>query len=110
MIWDTHCNSPHTRWILRNHGITLTGPQVTDLVDAVPSQALRESMREMLPGLIADLRIWARARETLATRWRPLLTQVIQDRELGWDPTDPPRPGSLEAMYAFGAYAESFAS
>lgn len=30
------------------------------------------------------------ARETLDPRWRPLLTQVIQDRELGWDPTDPP--------------------
>lgn len=144
LIWDTHCNSPHTRWILRNHGITLAGPPVTDLVDPVPPQALRESMREMLPGLMADLRTWARfdvawsqryavttycralftlhtgevtskrgalewARETLDPRWRPLLTQVIRDRELGWDPSDPPRPGSLEAMYAFGAYAESFA-
>lgn len=46
--------------------------------------------------------------ETLDPRWRPLLTQVIEDRELGWDPDDPPRPGSLEATYAFAAHAESF--
>ncbi|MDH6128229.1 aminoglycoside adenylyltransferase domain-containing protein [Kitasatospora sp. GP82] len=143
LIWDTHCNSAHTRWILRNRGVTLAGPPITDLVDAVPPQALRESMRVMLPGLMADLRTWAPfdharsqryavtvycralftlrtgevaskrgalewARETLDPRWRPLLTQVIGDRELGWNPADPPRPGSLEATYAFAAYAESF--
>jgi hypothetical protein len=48
------------------------------------------------------------ARDNLDPRWRPLLTQVIQDRALGWDPTDPPRPGSLEATYEFAVYAESF--
>ncbi|MER6359135.1 hypothetical protein ABT186_47030 [Streptomyces sp. NPDC001634] len=30
-------------------------------------------------------------------------------RTRGWDPADPPRPGSLEATYAFAAYAQSFA-
>jgi Domain of unknown function (DUF4111) len=49
------------------------------------------------------------ARDNLDPRWRPLLTQVIEDRALGWDPADPPRPGSLEAAYEFAAYAESFA-
>jgi hypothetical protein len=49
------------------------------------------------------------ARERLDPRWRPLLTQVIDDRELGWDLDDPPRPGSLEATYEFAAYAESLA-
>jgi len=143
LTWDTHCNSPHARWILRNRGITLAGPPAAELVDAVPPEALRESMRAMLPGLLADLRTWARfdvawsqryavttycrvlftlhtgevaskrgalewACETLDPRWRPLFVQVIQDRELGWDPADPPRRGSLEATYAFAAYAESF--
>jgi hypothetical protein len=37
---------------------------------------------------------WARV--NLDPKWRPLLTQVIEDRVLGWDPADPPRPGSLE--------------
>jgi Aminoglycoside adenylyltransferase, C-terminal domain len=48
------------------------------------------------------------AMNNLDPRWRPLLTQVIQDRALGWDPADPPRPGSLEQTYEFAAYAESF--
>ncbi len=47
------------------------------------------------------------AREHLDPRWRPLLTQVLQDRELGWAPEDPPRPGSLEAAREFAAYAET---
>ena len=49
------------------------------------------------------------ARDNLDPRWRSLLTQVIEDRVLGWDPNEPPRPGSTEAMYEFAAYAESFA-
>src|SRR5262245_56628538 len=32
LIWDTHCNSAHSRWILRHHGITIDGPPVTDIV------------------------------------------------------------------------------
>jgi hypothetical protein len=48
---------------------------------------------------------WARV--NLDPKWRPLLTQVIEDRVLGWDPADPPRPGSLEATYEFATYAES---
>jgi Domain of unknown function (DUF4111) len=48
------------------------------------------------------------AREHLDPRWRPLLTQVIEDRALGWNPEEPPRPGSLPATYEFAAYAESF--
>jgi hypothetical protein len=25
LIWDTHCNSAHSRWILRHHGIRIAG-------------------------------------------------------------------------------------
>lgn len=144
LIWDTHCNSAHARWILHQHGITIDGPPVTDLVDEVPPQALRDEARNALPELMAGLRTWAPfniawtqrytvttycrllytlhtaqvaskrgalewARDNLDSRWRPLLTQVFQDRPLGWDPADPPRPGSLEAAHEFAAYAESFA-
>ncbi|MER6129842.1 aminoglycoside adenylyltransferase domain-containing protein [Streptomyces sp. NPDC001795] len=140
LLWDTHCNSPHTRWILRNHGITLAGPPITDLVDEVPTQAMRAALPEVLPGI----KTWAPfdmawtqryivstycrvlftlhtgqvaskrgalewACENLDPGWRPLFIQVIADRTRGWDPADPPRPGSLEATYAFAAYAQSFA-
>ncbi|MGW0608348.1 aminoglycoside adenylyltransferase domain-containing protein [Streptomyces sp. NPDC002640] len=144
LTWDTHCNSAHSRWILRHHGITLAGPPVTEVVDEVPPEAVRAEARAALPGVLASVRTWASfdlawtqryvvttycrvlyslrtgrvaskpgalawGCEELAPRWRPLLTQVLRDRDRGWDPADPPRPGSLEAAYAFAAYAESLA-
>ncbi|WP_433273721.1 aminoglycoside adenylyltransferase domain-containing protein [Actinosynnema sp. CS-041913] len=143
LIWDTHCNTPHTRWILRHHGIVLDGPPIASLVDDVPPEVLRDAMRVALPTVLADVLTWASpdiawtqryivstycrvlytlvtarvaakrdalewAMEHLAPSWRPLLVQVLGDRALGWDPAQPPRPGSLEATYAFAAYAESF--
>ncbi|GAA1918339.1 aminoglycoside adenylyltransferase domain-containing protein [Nocardioides hwasunensis] len=42
-------------------------------------------------------------------RWRPLLQQVLADRELGWDPDAPPRPGSLSAAREFAAYVAEVA-
>ena len=45
------------------------------------------------------------AQRTLDPRWRPLLGQVRDDRERGWDPDERPRPGSSEASRAFAAYA-----
>jgi hypothetical protein len=139
LIWDTHCNSAHARWILHRHGITLAGPPVTELVDPVPPESLRAEARTALPGILAGLRSWAPfdiawtqrylvstycrvlytlrtaevtskrgalawARDELDPRWRPLLTQVIEDRPLGWDPDAPPRPGSLETALEFAAY------
>jgi hypothetical protein len=144
LSWDTHCNSAHSRWILRHHGIAIDGPPITDLVDEVPPSALRDEAQKALPNVLADVRTWAPldvawtqryivstycrvlytlhtarvaakrgalewARDNLDPRWRPLLTQVVQDRALGWDPAALPRPGSLEAAYEFAAYGESFA-
>ena len=144
LTWDTHCNTAHARWILRNHGVTLAGPPITDLVDDVPPQALRAEARAALPLVMTDLLSWAPrhlawtqryavtaycrvlytlltaevtskrgalqwAQATFDPRWRPLLTQVLEDRARGWDPADPPRPGSFEETTNFAAYAESLA-
>jgi hypothetical protein len=49
--------------------------------------------------------LWAE--DTLDPRWRPLLEQVRLDRERGWDPADPPRPGSLEAAYDLVAWSRA---
>lgn len=43
----------------------------------------------------------------LDPRWRPLLQQCIEDRSLGRNPAEPPRPGSLEAAFEFAAYVRS---
>jgi predicted nucleotidyltransferase len=49
---------------------------------------------------------WAMA--ALEPRWRPLLEQVRDDRALSWN--DPPRPGSLEAAFAFVARCQEWAA
>ena len=49
---------------------------------------------------------WAMA--ALEPRWRPLLEQVRDDRALGWNDADPPRPGSLDEAFAFAAWCKEW--
>jgi len=143
--WDDHCNRPYTRWILREHGIVLTGPQPRSFMPPVPADQLRADAATAIPTLMADLATWidvdaiawgqryavvtaCRILYTLATaevaskpavlewaqraldpRWRPLVGQVRDDRDLGWDPAEPPRPGSARAAREFAAYAVEWA-
>ncbi|CAN5123916.1 N/A [soil metagenome] len=46
------------------------------------------------------------AMTALDVRWTPLLHQVIEDRQLGFDPEASPRPGAAEATLAFVDYAK----
>jgi predicted nucleotidyltransferase len=50
---------------------------------------------------------WARL--ALDPRWEPLLVQVHDDRARGWDPLDPPRPGSLDAALEFATWCQEWA-
>lgn len=59
LIWDTHCNSLHTRWILRHGGITLAGPSITELVDEPSPAAMRNAMRAALPDVLTEIQTWA---------------------------------------------------
>ena len=56
--WDDHCNRGYTRWILREHGITLTGPAPRSFIAAVPADFLRREAAASLPGLLGDLATW----------------------------------------------------
>jgi hypothetical protein len=47
--------------------------------------------------------LWAKG--NLDPRWQRLVVGTLEDRSLGWNHTDPPRPGSLEATRAFNDYA-----
>ena len=58
MQWDDHCNRAYTRWILRERGLTLTGPAPTTWMAEVPSATLRQESRAALPTLLADLATW----------------------------------------------------
>jgi predicted nucleotidyltransferase len=44
------------------------------------------------------------ARTIVDERWHQLIDQVLADRDLGFDPDHPPRPGSLAAAHGFAAY------
>jgi predicted nucleotidyltransferase len=56
--WDDHCNRGYTRWILREHGITLTGPLPRSFIAAVPADFLRREAAASLPTLLDDLTTW----------------------------------------------------
>ncbi|NYE38296.1 hypothetical protein F4692_003444 [Nocardioides cavernae] len=144
MIWSTHCNQPWTRWILREHGITLVGPCPERLVEPVPDTVLRDCARAGLATLADDVLAWcspsvawcqrylvvqaSRSLYTVRTgavaskrdalrwammhadpRWRPLLQQVLADRDLGLDPASAPRPGSMDQARAFASYVADVA-
>jgi hypothetical protein len=56
--WDDHCNRAYTRWILREHGLTLTGPTPEFFMAPVPAHVLRREAAASLPTLLADLATW----------------------------------------------------
>jgi hypothetical protein len=56
--WDEHCNRGYTRWILRQHGITLTGPAPRSFMPVVPAEVLRREARASLATLLDDLATW----------------------------------------------------
>ena len=56
--WDDHCNRAYTRWILRERGITLAGPEPATWMAPVPSAVLRRESATALPTLLADLATW----------------------------------------------------
>ncbi|WP_051441530.1 aminoglycoside adenylyltransferase domain-containing protein [Arthrobacter sp. H14] len=56
--WDDHCNRGYTRWILREHGITLTGPVPRSFMPVVAADLLRREAATSLPTLLEDLATW----------------------------------------------------
>jgi hypothetical protein len=46
--WSTHDNQWHVRWVLRERGIRLYGPEPAQLLPAVPREALLEEVRAAL--------------------------------------------------------------
>ena len=73
--WSDHCNRGYTRWILREHGITLTGPAPRTFMPPVPPELLRRETATAIPTLMTDLATWLDI-DALAwvsvTPWSPL--------------------------------------
>ena len=58
-MWDDyHCNRGYTRWILRTHGIALTGPEPRSFMEPVPADLLRAEALTAIPTLMTDLATW----------------------------------------------------
>jgi hypothetical protein len=45
LVWDSHCNTAVLRWLLREHGVTLSGPDPKTLVDPISAADLRREAR-----------------------------------------------------------------
>ncbi len=58
LTWDDHCNRMYTRWILREHGICLTGPLPRSFMPRVPAEVMRSEAAASLPTLLEDLATW----------------------------------------------------
>lgn len=56
--WDDHCNRAYTRWILREHGISLTGPAPRSFMPLVSQDLMRCEAAASLPTLLEDLATW----------------------------------------------------
>ena len=52
---DNHCNTAVARWLLREHGVVLGGPDPRELVEVVTSDRLRDEARQTL----AEYAAWA---------------------------------------------------
>jgi predicted nucleotidyltransferase len=64
LIRDNHCNTAVVRWSLREHGLTLAGPEPKTLVEPVTADQLRAEVR-------ANLDEWADWAKTPPTsRWK----------------------------------------
>jgi hypothetical protein len=66
LVWSPHDNTAYVRWVLRTHGVTLTGPPPTTLIDSVDTDRLRQET-------LTHMHTWANqifsAPEQIANRW-----------------------------------------
>lgn len=51
---STHCNKWHVRWVLREHGVRLNGPEPDSLLDPVPDELIRKEVAGMIRLVAAE--------------------------------------------------------
>jgi hypothetical protein len=95
LVWDDHCNRGYTRWILREHGITLTGPAPRSFMEPVPAALLRAEARAAVPTVVADLATWLDI-DTIAWGQRYLVVTVSRTLYTLATAEVASKPGALE--------------
>jgi hypothetical protein len=93
LVWEDHGNTAAERWTLREHGLTLAGPDATTLLGPVPAEALRDEARRRVRDYVA----WAHDDETMR-RWKQsyvvvTLCRLLYTIETG---TVAPKPVAVE--------------
>src|SRR5215203_1294103 len=76
--------------------------------DPVPDPLYAGIRYTLESGEVASKRaslLWAM--DNLDARWQGLIGGTLEDRSLGWNHQDRPRPGALEATLAFNDYARA---
>jgi len=58
MQWSTHCNTEVVRWTLREHGVTLAGPDPRTFMVEISPDLLRSRMRRDVTTYLTDLEGW----------------------------------------------------
>jgi hypothetical protein len=80
---SNHDNTAVVRWVLREHGVTLAGPDPKALVDEVTADDLRGETRQALPARTKDLREATVALDGHWSAWlQPYLVLVYQRNRL----------------------------
>lgn len=93
MQWSDHCNTLDERWVLRERGITLVGPNPRSFACEVPADALRRTMRPLVATFLPDLFVWTTLEISWSQRYAvTTLCRMLYTIETG-DVTS--KPGSL---------------
>lgn len=58
MEWSDHCNRPEIRWLLRERGTTLRGPEPQTFAVAIPPDLLRQSAAASIADCIPGMLTW----------------------------------------------------
>ena len=73
LVWDPHCNTAVVRWLVREHGVTLAGPDPKTLVEPVTPSDLRREARAR----VHEYADWAHEL-TVMSRWeQPYLVLTL---------------------------------
>jgi hypothetical protein len=84
MEWSPHCNTEVVRWILREHGVTLAGPDPKALIDEVGPDVLRARMRQEVGDFLPGMLSWIKLDSPWAQRYAvTTLCRILYTLEMG---------------------------
>jgi hypothetical protein len=80
---DTHCNTAVVRWMMRERGVTLSGPDPKELIDPVSG----DDLRAYADGALVEWVDWAKSLTSMSRRAQNLLVvsfcRILQTLETG---------------------------